>query len=71
MNIDALPHNQDWLKTLSWDLPAYKSKEFNETVKDLDHFKHLPIYKSAVSKELIVNDEWKGPKEGYCRMDRK
>lgn len=68
MNIDALPHNQDWIKTLSWDLPAYKSEEFLDGVDDLEHFKTLPIYKSAVQKKLIVNDRWKGPEKGYCKI---
>jgi len=70
MNIDALPHNQDWLKTLSWDMPAYKSDYFNETTKDLKHFKTLPIYKAAVKKGLIINDKWAGPKEGYCQIKK-
>lgn len=70
MNIDALPHNQDWLKTLSWDLPAYKSQYFNEFVDDLDHFKTLPIYEAAVSKGLIVDDKWRGPRKGYCPIKK-
>ncbi|MBU0462786.1 hypothetical protein KKA39_03250 [Patescibacteria group bacterium] len=70
MNIDALPHNQDWIKTLSWNLPAYKSTEFLATITDLNKFKHLPLYKSAVQKGLIQNDVWAGPKEGYCKIKR-
>ncbi len=66
MNIDALPHNQDWLKTLNWDLPPYNPDE----IEDLEHFKTLPIYKAAVEKGLIVNDKWKGPKEGYCQIKK-
>ena len=66
MNIDALPHNQDWLKTMFWDLPPYNPDE----IDDLDHFKTLPIYKAAVEKGLIVNDKWKGPKEGYCKIKK-
>ncbi len=67
-NLDASPENQDWIKTLSWDLPAYKSDEFMAGEKDLEAFRKLPIYKSAVKHGLIVNDEWTGPAEGYCRI---
>jgi hypothetical protein len=61
INIDADPINQDWIK-IGWDLPPYKSEEFMRTVKDLEHFKTLPIYKFAVKRGLIVNDEWAGGK---------
>ncbi len=36
MNIDALPHNQDWLKTMFWDLPPYNPDE----IDDLDQFQN-------------------------------
>ena len=68
LNIDASQENQDWLKTMNWDLPPYKSDEFLLTFNDLASFRNLPLYKSAVEKGLIVNDEWKGPKEGYCKI---
>ena len=67
-NIDADPENQDWIKTLYWDLPAWKSDEFLLGTNDLKAFRKLPIYKSAVRHGLIVNDEWTGPPEGYCRI---
>jgi hypothetical protein len=35
---------------------------------DLKAFRKLPIYKSAVRHGLIVNDEWKGKINGYCRI---
>ena len=68
MNIDALPHNQDWVKMQSWDLPPWKSKELMGFFPDLDAFRKLPIYLSAVEKGLIVNDRWKGPEKGYCKI---
>jgi hypothetical protein len=47
-NIDSNIENADWTKK-TWDLPKYKSKEFNEWLKDsgmtLAHFKMLPVYK--------------------------
>ena len=68
MNIDASPENQDWMKVLFWDLPAWKSDEFLMSFHDLKAFRKLPIYKSAVRHGLIVNDEWKGKINGYCRI---
>ena len=68
MNIDKSPDNQDWIKTLFWDLPAYKSDAFLSSFNNLPEFRTLPIYKSAVKHGLIVDDEWKGPPEGYCRI---
>ena len=70
MNIDELPYNQDWIRTMFWDLPAWKSKELIAFFPNLDEFRNLPVYKSAVEKGLIVNDKWKGPKEGYCRIKK-
>ncbi len=66
MNIDALPHNQRFgSKTMFLGtLPPYNPDE----IDDLDHFKTLPLYKSAVEKGLIVNDRWKGPEKGYCKI---
>lgn len=60
ISIDAIPENADWTKQ-SWDLPPYKSDEFNALVPDLDEFRKLPVYKFAVKKGLIVDDEWVGP----------
>jgi len=60
INIDAIPENADWTKQ-RWDLPLYKSDEFNTLVPDLDGFRKLPVYKFAVKKGLIVDDEWVGP----------
>jgi len=68
LNVDADPDNQDWIKTLFWDLPAYKSDQFIESADDMKAFRELPLYKSAVKHGLIVDDEWKGPPEGYCRI---
>ncbi len=66
INVDQDLHNADWTKQ-SWDLPPYKSKKFNDYLKTsgmtLDSFKRLPVYRSAVRKGLIVNDEWAGNKK--------
>ena len=46
-NIDANLENADWTK-MTWDLPKYKSKEFNEWLSQsgmtLTEFKKLPVY---------------------------
>lgn len=62
LNLDA-GDNQDWTKQ-SWDLPPYKSEEFYELVPkdELDHFRALPVYRWAVRKGLIKDDEWVGEK---------
>jgi hypothetical protein len=52
--------NADWTKT-RWDLPAYKSPAFFSLVTDLEQFRTLPVYRYAVEKGWIVNDEWVGP----------
>lgn len=70
-NLDSSPENQDWVKILSWDLPPYKSDEFLKQFNDLPSFRALPLYKAAVKAKLIVRDEWKGPKEGYCQIRNK
>lgn len=62
INIDANPDNADWTKR-SWDLPPYKSPAFNALVSDLDAFRKLPVYRFAVMRGLIVDDEWVGEKE--------
>jgi hypothetical protein len=58
--LDKELHNADWTKQ-SWNLPPYKSEEFMKQLKlngmTLENFKKLPVYKWAVRKGLIVNDE--------------
>ena len=56
-NIDANSENADWTK-MTWDLPKYKSKEFNEWLSQsgmtLTEFKKLPVYqfnKNKLEKE--------------------
>jgi len=53
--------NADWTKT-TWDLPPYKSKEFFDEVGNipLNIFRASIVYKSAVKKGLIFDDEWIG-----------
>lgn len=61
--------NADWTKQ-HWDLPPYKSEEFMSffarSGMTLEQFRKLPVYKFAVKRKLIVNDEWAGNEEGYC-----
>ena len=59
-NFDADLENADWTKQ-SWDLPPYKSAEFNALGFDLVAFRKLPVYKNAVAAGLIKNDEWVVP----------
>lgn len=56
---DADLNNADWTRQ-RWDLPAYKSPEFFQVVSpdDLDAFRKRPVYKHAVAKGLIIDDEW-------------
>lgn len=61
INLDENIENADWLK-MTWDLPPYKSEEFNQIVTDLDKFRKLPAYKHAVRKGLIKDDKWTGKK---------
>ena len=67
---DADPENADWTKQ-SWDLPPYRSREFfaqmGETL-DLAQFRTYPVYLNAVKNGWIVNDEWRGPPEGYASV---
>eukprot|EP01136_Pigoraptor_vietnamica_P045736 Opistho-1_new@24067 len=60
ISIDADPDSADWTKQ-SWDLPPYKSPEFMAVNPDLATFRQLPVYKHAVTKGLIVDDEWVAP----------
>jgi hypothetical protein len=53
------PENSDWMRSLRWDLPPYKSAEFMLTLGDsLEAFKKTDTYKWAVERGDIVNDEW-------------
>lgn len=54
---DDILENADWPKQ-TWDLPPYKSPEFNVIVIDLENFRRLPVYRHAVANGLIVNDTW-------------
>jgi hypothetical protein len=53
---------------MTWDLPPYKSAEFNSLVTDLDHFRTLPVYRFAVKRRVIVNDEWVGRVPGVTKL---
>jgi hypothetical protein len=63
LNLDEDLHNADWTKT-EWDLPPYKSDEFYKMLAkssmSLEGFRKLPVYKHAVDKGLIKDDEWVG-----------
>ncbi len=54
---DADIESADWTKK-SWDLPPYKSQEFNQQISDLDSFRTLPVYSHAVCAGRILDDEW-------------
>ena len=56
-NIDEDIEDADWIKQ-GWDLPPYKSKEFYKIIKDIEHFKTLPVYEHAVRTGKIKDDEW-------------
>ena len=56
IDIDFYDESADWTKQ-SWDIPPYKSREFLTDFPDLDNFRSLPVFKHAVVKRLIVNDE--------------
>ncbi|PTX59590.1 hypothetical protein C8P63_11120 [Melghirimyces profundicolus] len=49
----------------SWDLPPYKSPEFihdlYQSGMTLEEFRKLPVYRIAVKRGLIKDDEWVGP----------
>lgn len=54
--------NADWPKR-TWNLPPYKSKDFMRIIGGEDalpRFRKLPVYKHAVRKGLIKDDEWQG-----------
>ena len=63
MGIDTYQENADWLQA-RWYLPPYKTGEFFEHIESagmtLDGFKRTRVYQEAVSKGLIVEDEWTG-----------
>jgi hypothetical protein len=58
---DADLENADWTKQ-TWDLPPYKSPQFNALGFNLKNFRKLPVYKHAVANGLIRNDTWVGVK---------
>ncbi|HOF88068.1 MAG TPA: hypothetical protein PLZ36_08210 [Armatimonadota bacterium] len=65
ITIDHNANNADWSKR-TWDLPAYKSPEFMALVggdAGLPHFRTLPVYRFAVQRGLIADDEWAGSDE--------
>lgn len=57
VSLDADLHNADWTKQ-SWDLPPYRSADFDALVPDLEAFKQSPVYAHAVQAGLIIDDEW-------------
>ncbi len=61
IDLDDTLDNADWLKR-AWDLPPYGSKEFFNVVPiaDLPAFRQLPVYRNAVARGLIHDDEWVG-----------
>lgn len=65
VHLDETWEDADWPK-MTWDLPPYKSSEFMELVIcggwNLEDFRRLPVYKFAVARGVIVNDEWVGVK---------
>ncbi|MGM0420749.1 MAG: hypothetical protein ACQEQG_07095 [Bacillota bacterium] len=60
LNIDGQPHNADWTKQ-SWDLPPYRSEKFMKQLERMDmtleQFRKLPVYRHAVRKGLIDEEE--------------
>ncbi|MDA8218370.1 MAG: hypothetical protein M0Z94_12205 [Dehalococcoidales bacterium] len=61
--VDGDPDNADWTKQ-TWDLPPYKSEEsmrfLARSGETLDDFRRLPVYRFAVLKGIIKDDEWIG-----------
>lgn len=57
VSLDADLANSDWSKQ-AWDLPPYRSPEFDAMFPDLEAFKRLPVYKAACDAGLIIDDEW-------------
>jgi len=59
---DADPENADWTKFRWGDLPPYKSPEFMTQLRalgiSLEQFRTMPVYKMAVRRGLIKDDEW-------------
>jgi hypothetical protein len=64
IDVDADQADADWTKT-AWDLPPYKSPEFMRLVRNLAHFKTLPVYRHAVKAGLIADDLWVGQVAKY------
>lgn len=63
VKMDFNVESADWIKQ-SWPFAPYRSERFMEMLKrlevSLESFKALPIYKRAVERGLIINDEWRG-----------
>ena len=61
VNVDDSSANADWTKQ-SWDLPPFGSTEFYQVVPldQLEEFKKSAVYKNAVEKGWIYDDEWTG-----------
>ena len=57
VSLDANLEDSDWSKR-SWDLPDYRSPEFDAMFPDLEAFKRLPVYQHACAAGLIIDDEW-------------
>jgi len=64
IQVDADPMNADWLRS-RWPLeyiPPYKSEAFMKMLRSwgmtLEEFRELPLYKFAVQRGRIVDDEW-------------
>lgn len=57
VSLDADLANSDWSKQ-AWDLPPYRSPEFDAMFPDLEAFKRLPVYEAACAAGLIIDDEW-------------
>lgn len=70
LTIDG-PDTADWTKR-TWDLPPYKSDEFMGLLRGigmtLEEFRKLPVYKYAVERGLIKDDEWVGKSEEPRRL---
>ncbi len=57
VSLDADLASADWTKQ-GWDLPPYRSAEFDAMFPDLEAFKRLPVYQHALATGLIIDDEW-------------
>lgn len=59
-DLDATAEDADWIKGGTWDLPPYKSDDFNMVFGPdrLPWFRTTVCYKAAVARGQIVDDEW-------------